>query len=184
MISKIFWLLRALCLKPFMGAFGLKSYIGKPIFLSNMRKIYIGSRVRIYPMARIEVLGDGRISICDNVSIGQCFHLISAHNVIIGKDTTISANVFISDVEHQYSSIDVHIMEQPLMFDKTIIGSNCFIGYGAVIRAGTHLGHQCIVGANAVLKGTYPDYCVIAGNPGKIIKKYSKITRIWEKVIN
>jgi acetyltransferase-like isoleucine patch superfamily enzyme len=175
-------MLRAILLKPFCGQFGLKSYIGKPIFLSNLKNIFIGCKVRIYPMSRIETLANGKITIEDNVSIGQSLHIISGTNVVIGKNTTLSANVFISDVEHQYTAINIHIMEQPLDYQETLIGKNCFIGYGAVLRAGTVLGEQCIVGANAVVKGSFPNHCVLAGNPAKIIKQFNEENGLWEKV--
>ena len=133
-------------------------------------------------MARIEASSSGRVVIDDNVSIGQCFHLIAKEMVVIGRNTTISANVFISDVEHEYRQLGVHIMDQELLVSRTTIGQNSFIGYGAVIRAGTILGEQCIVGANAVVRGRFPDRCVIAGNPARIIKKYNLVTKCWEKI--
>jgi len=173
---------RALCYKPFMLGFGLYSYIGTPIYINGFNKLQFGRKVRIYPNARIEALGKGLICIGDDVSIGQCLHLISAEKVVIGERSTLSANVFITDVDHEYDAIDVHIMDQPLIKTPTIIGPNCFLGYGAVLRAGTRLGKQCIVGANAVVKGDFPDYCVIAGNPAKIIKKYNEVSQLWEKV--
>ena len=182
MLVKLFWMGRALLYKLFFGSLGLFSYIGKPLYLSGFSRINIGSKVRIYPMARIEALIGGAITIEDDVSIGQCLHVISALEVKIGKSSTLSANVFITDVDHEYETIDIHIMNQSLIKSATRIGRNCFIGYGAVIRAGTQLGAQCIVGANSVVKGTFPDYCVIAGNPAKIIKQYNKDTQKWEKV--
>jgi acetyltransferase-like isoleucine patch superfamily enzyme len=53
---------------------------------------------------------------------------------------------------------------------------------GSAIMAGTRLGKQCIVGANSVVKGEFPDYCVIVGAPAKIVKKYNFETQEWEKV--
>lgn len=53
---------------------------------------------------------------------------------------------------------------------------------GAAIQAGTVLGKQCIVGANSVVRGTFPDYCVIAGVPAKIIRKYNAESHSWERV--
>jgi acetyltransferase-like isoleucine patch superfamily enzyme len=181
MLVKFSWMLRAILLKPFIGHFGFKSYLGPPIFISNIHKVFIGSRVRIYPKARIEVLGEGKITVEDNVSIGQSLHLISAKSVFIGRDTTISANVFISDVDHVYSDIDVHIMKQDLSLKDTRIGPNCFLGYGCVILPGTTLGKQNIVGANAVVKGDFPDYCVIVGSPARIVKRYNSATGFWDR---
>ncbi|KOO58206.1 lipopolysaccharide biosynthesis protein [Rheinheimera sp. KL1] len=178
---KIIWMIRALCYKFFFGKFGNLCYMGKPIYLSNIKNVFVGDRVRIYPGARIEVLSDGSIKIGNNVSIGQCLHLISGKQIEIGSNVTVSANVFISDVEHQYENIGVHVMEQPLNRDRVVVGENCFLGYGSVLRAGTVLGAQCVVGANSVVKGIFPDYCVIAGNPAKIIKKYNTVTNTWDR---
>lgn len=182
MIFKIFWIIRALLYKPFFGSFGWPSYIGKPLFLQNSQRIFIGKRVRIFPGSRMEVINqNSSIVFQDNISIGQNLHIISASKMVLGKNTTISANVLITNVDHEFRHINQHVLDQPLLIKETTIGENCFIGYGAVIQAGTILGSQCIVGANAVVRGTFPPYCVIAGVPAKIIKRYDTNTQIWRK---
>ncbi len=187
MIFKIFWILRGIFYKPFFGKFGFPSYIGKPIFIGNFKRIFIGKRVRIFPGARIEVL-DSNSSVVfeENVSIGQNLHIISgeSQNLIIGKNSTLSANVFITNIDHKYSEINKNILKQPLISNNTKIGENCFIGYGVAIQAGTILGKQCIVGANAVVRGTFPDYCVIVGVPARIVKRYDKESCSWKKTNN
>lgn len=138
--------------------------------------------MRIFQGARIEVIGnDASIVFEENISIGQNLHITSATNLIIGKNTTIAENVFITSVEHNYQEVDVHIMEQKNIIKETQIGENCFIGYGAVIQAGTILGRQCIVGANAVVRGTFPNYCVIVGIPARIVKRYDEKSGVWRK---
>ena len=187
MIYKIFWTLRAIFYKPFFKKIGFPSYIGKPTFLLATHKVSLGSKVRIYPMLRMEVVGkNSEIIIQDNVSIGHNFHIISENNdqLLIKKDTTISANVLITNIDHKYQEIDKHILDQPLITNHTQIGENCFIGYGAVIQAGTILGKQCIVGANAVVRGHFPDYSVIVGIPARIIKRYDFDKQIWCKTDN
>ena len=181
---KYLWILRALIYKPFFGKFGFPSYIGKPIFIGNFKRIFIDKKVRIMPNARIEVVDkNSSIVFEDNISIAQNLHIISGGNqeLRISKNTTFSANVFITNVDHEYQDINTHIMEQKLIFNKTFISENCFIGYGAVIQAGTILGKQCIVGSNAVVRGTFPDYCVIVGIPAKIIKRYDEKSAVWKK---
>ncbi len=49
------------------------------------------------------------------------------------------------------------------------IGDNVFIGINATILMGTTIGNDCIIGANSVVKGDFPDGVVIAGNPAKVI---------------
>ena len=72
-------------------------------------------------------------------------------------------------------------MEQPTIELNTKIGENCFIGFGVAIQAGTILGKQCIVGSNSVVRGTFPDYCVIVGAPARIVKRYNPETKLWQK---
>ncbi len=182
MIFKIFWILRGLIYKPFFGKFNFPSYIGKPVFIGNFKRIFINKRVRIFPGARIEVIGnDASIVFEENISIGQNLHITSASQLVISKNTTILESVMITNIDHDYKEIDKHILEQKHIISETRIGENCFIGYGAVIQAGTILGKQCIVGANAVVRGTFPDYCVIVGIPAKIVKRYDEKSGVWKK---
>lgn len=44
------------------------------------------------------------------------------------------------------------------------------MGYGVAIQAGTHLGKHCVVGTHSVVKGNFPDYCVLVGCPARVIK--------------
>ena len=180
---RIIWLIRGLLYKPFFGSFGFFSYIGNPVFLYGTSKIYIGRKVRIYPNVRLEVHGkDSRIEIQYDTRIAQNVHITSGANLIIGKSTTILANSFITNIDHDYSEIGVNILDQKMIIRETIIGENCFIGIGAAIQAGTILGKQCIVGANSVVKGTFEDYTVIVGSPAKVVKKYNFETQKWEKI--
>ncbi|MDE1313011.1 acyltransferase [Vibrio aestuarianus] len=182
MIFKILWMIRGLFYKPFFGAYELPSYIGRPIFIGNFKKIFIGKRVRIFPGARIEVLNDkSSIIFGDNISIGQNIHITSGAELRVGKNTTIAENVFISNIEHHYQDIGVHILDQENLIKETQIGDNCYIGFGAVIQAGTILGKQCIVGSNSVVRGHFPDYSVIVGVPAKVVKRYDKKECVWKK---
>lgn len=182
-IAKIFWGLRALVNAPFFHKLAMPSYYGKPVYISGKRRISIGQRVRIYPGLRMEAIGKGSIDIGDRVSIGQNFHLISKDiRLTIGRDTTISGCVLITNTNHDYREIGKHILAQDTIVKETQIGANCFIGYGAVLQAGTILGEQCVVGANAVVQGVFPPRCVIAGVPGRVIKRYDAAAKQWVNI--
>lgn len=184
-LRKIIWALRLLLRKPFFKKVGKYSYLGPTIALKGIKNITLGEKVRIYPGARMETYNTGEIVIEDNCSIGQNFHVTSSEKkLIIGKGSTILGNTFVTNIDHEYINIGVPILEQPMRVRDTIIGENCFIGFGASIQAGTKLGKQCIVGTNAVVRGEFPDYCVIVGAPARIVKKYNESTGIWEKVKN
>ena len=48
------------------------------------------------------------------------------------------------------------------------IGNDVWIGLGAYIRGGVHLGSGCIVGAKAVVTKDVPPYAVVVGNPARV----------------
>jgi len=180
-MSKIFWFARLFMYSLFFKNIKMPGYLGKPIHLINVKKFKIGKNVRIFPHCRIEVYGEGELEIMSDVSIAQNVHITSAGKLIIMPGTLITANVTITNIDHEYSDIETPILKQPFKVSDTKIGENCFIGTGAMIQAGTILGRHNIVGAHSVVKGEFPDYCVIAGSPAKIIKKYNTETKVWEK---
>lgn len=180
--QKYFWALRAVFFKFRFKKFGWPGYIGRPTYLENTCCAEIGKKVRIFPGLRLEVHSNGQIVIEDNVSIGQNFHITAAKETLtVGSDTTISGNVFITNIDHDYRNIGQHIMDQDMIVRPTRIGRNCFIGYGAAIQAGTILGEHCIVGANSVVRGEFPDKCVIVGAPARIVKVYDEAIQQWFK---
>lgn len=180
---KYVWALRALIYKPFFKNIGGMTYMGKPCFIEGTKGIAIGNKTRIFPGIRMEAIGDGEISIGNNCAIEQNVHITSADSkLIIEDDVTVLANTYITNLDHDYEDVEVSILEQGYKTKNTIIGRGCFIGFGAAIQAGTVLGKHCIVGAHSVVKGTYPDYCVIVGAPGKVIKYFNEKTKKWECV--
>lgn len=179
---KLIWALRAIGYKLILDNIGCMTYIGKPCFIEGGKKIAIGKKTRIFPGIRMEAIGSGEIKIGDNCAIEQNVHIISYDSVLnIGNNTTISANVFISNVDHAYTDISKSVMQQSKIKKETNIGEGCFIGFGAVILPGTTLGKHCIVGANSVIKGEFPDYCVIVGSPGTAVKIYDMEKKQWKK---
>lgn len=180
---KYVWALRALLYKPFFKYVGSMSYIGKPCFIEGCKGISVGKKTRIFPGIRMEAIGTGKISIGNNYAIEQNVHITSADsNLIIEDDVTILANTYITNLDHDYFDIGKSVLNQGYSTSKTEIGKGSFIGFGSAIQAGTILGKHCIIGAHSVVKGVYPDYCVIVGAPAKIIKIYNKNTKKWERV--
>ncbi len=168
--------------KLYWGHIGWWTYIGPPLHLVGARRIAVGARVRIFPGARMEVHGsNSSITIEDNVGIAQSFHITSGGHLVIGKNSTIAAHVSITNIDHTYQIIGKSILDQPFVINETRIGENCFIGMGARIQPGTVLGKQCVVGANSVVRGKFPDYSVIVGAPARIVKKYNSSSGHWEK---
>lgn len=179
---KYIWALRALFYKPFFKHIGSMTYIGKPCFIEGCKGISIGKRTRIFPGVRMEAIGTGEITIGNNCAIEQNVHITSmGSNLVIGDNVTIAANTFITNLDHEYRDISKSVMDQGHILSETVIGEGSFLGYGVAIQAGTKLGKHCVVGTGSVVKGDYPDYSVIVGIPGKVLKQYNTRTKEWER---
>ncbi len=53
---------------------------------------------------------------------------------------------------------------------KCNIAAGVFIGLGAAVLPGIRIGKHAVIGANAVVRQDVPDYAVVAGNPGRVLK--------------
>jgi len=64
----------------------------------------------------------------------------------------------------------VHISPQAALAGNVKVGEGTHIGIGACIIQGITIGKWATIGAGAVIIKDIPDYAVVVGNPGKIIK--------------
>lgn len=137
----------------------------KSSFLSNL----VGLYSRTILLTR---LSGAAIEIGDNVGISGAT-IYARSRIVIGSNTNIGGNVKILD--NDFHPVDP---KERLEDNKNAIGTlpvyigeNCFIGCNVLILKGSKIGNNCVVGAGAVVSGSFEDNCVIAGNPAKIIKR-------------
>lgn len=87
--------------------------------------------------------------------------------IYIGKNVWIAPNVGIITANHDLTDPDKHSEGKPV-----IISDRCWIGMNSVILPGVILGENTVVGAGSIVTKSFPDgYCVIAGNPARLIKR-------------
>ena len=93
---------------------------------------------------------------------------------IVNPDTKIGEHCIINSgsvVEHDCVINDfVHISPNASLAGGVIVGEGSQIGIGATIIQGIKIGKQVTIGAGTVVISDVPDYSVIVGNPGRIIK--------------
>lgn len=166
---------------------GKHSIVQAPLFWTP-ECIEIGNDVLIWPGCRIEGITEHAgsifspsIVIGDHVNFQQGCHITCAGELIIGAGTSLLYGTLVTDIDHAYEAVGISVAMQALIVRRTRIGRDCFVGAGARIQAGTILGDHCIVGTNAVVRGTFPNHCVIVGVPARIVKRFDIASGIWRK---
>jgi acetyltransferase-like isoleucine patch superfamily enzyme len=80
--------------------------------------------------------------------------------------------VYITDQNHSYVDPDQPIGTQIPVEAAVRIGSGSWLGANVVILPGTVLGDHVVVAAGAVVRGEFPDHCVVAGVPARIVRRF------------
>lgn len=111
---------------------------------------------------------------------------IGLHNTIIGPVTIgnhviIGQCVTVSALNHTYYDVNELIDKQKVSTKEIKISDDVWIGANAVITQGINVGKHVVIGAGSVVTKDIPDYCVVAGNPAKIIKQYDFAENKWIK---
>jgi len=89
--------------------------------------------------------------------------------IYIGDYSQISSNVGIITANHDIYDTRKHEVK------SVVIGKYCWIGMNSMILPGVELGDFTIVGAGSVVTKSFSEgYCIIAGNPARVIKKIDK----------
>ena len=152
---------------------------GVRFLLRDPGSFQMGAHSRICRDCKI-VINGGDLTLGEHVTVGEkaIFNVFS--DVVIADNVLMADKINFITNEHGYKDINVPINASPETARPIFIGSDSWIGINATILAGTTIGKHCVIGANSVVKGSYPDYCVIAGCPARIVKKYDADTGRWQ----
>jgi maltose O-acetyltransferase len=118
---------------------------------------------------------------CDfgkNIHLGKRVYMnfncciLDCANVYIGDNTLLGPYVQVYSVTHP---VDHETRNNYVMWGKEVrIGSNVWIGGGAIICPGVTIGDNSTIGAGSVVTKDIPANCVAVGNPCKVIKYLNK----------
>lgn len=168
--------------------------IRRPIYVRGKKYFKYGEGFTTGYNCRIEMFDTGKgknkkLSIGKNCKIGDYVHIAVGEEVIIGDNVLIGSKVLISDLNHGnytggeiQSNPNIPPDNRSINTNPVSIGNNVWIGDNVCILQGVRVGQGCVIGANSLLNRDIPDYTIAAGSPAKVIKKYNKELKIWERV--
>ncbi len=119
--------------------------------IQRLRGVKIGKNCHFSSYVQLDLIYPHLVSIGDNVTFGS--------NVIIFAHTNPAANLFLKKGEFPRKVAEVKIKSGAVLFP------------GSIVTAGVTIGENSIISVGSVVTKDVPDYCVVVGNPGRVIKK-------------
>lgn len=150
---------------------------GAPITLRNLidqKILRINGSVPWPVHKNSRVTGKQWITIGEHTAPGASFGCYIFANkdspIYVGDYTTLAPNVCIAGFNHNIFNIHEYNSKGGVK-----IGNYCWLGMNSAVLSGVVIGDHTVVAANSVVTKSFPDgYCVLAGNPAKIVKMIDK----------
>jgi acetyltransferase-like isoleucine patch superfamily enzyme len=106
--------------------------------------------------------GCSRLVVGRYCSIGDGVEFVLGGNHRVERVTTYPMSMLygrLAAADHTWSRGDI------------IVGSDVWIGLGAVVLSGLKIGHGAVVGAHTLVTRDVDPYCVVVGNPAKPLRQ-------------
>ncbi len=167
------------------GSFGSGSCLAFPLgAVFGQRWIHIGNDTLIGPAVSLsagmvpgqKMVSDPVVSVGDRCMIGRGSHIVGHFSIEIGDDVHTGPYVYITDQNHGYEDPSEVVHSQWPNDVPVVIGDGSWLGTGVVVLPGTRMGRNVVVGAGSVVRGSFPDHCVIAGVPARVVRRYTPET--------
>ncbi len=161
-------------------------FIRMPVYLRGKKSLSGCAGLTTGRYCRFDLDGSKKtLFVGDNCEFGDMTHIVAHEKVEIGSNVLIASKCFISDTNHgkykgdNQDNPDIPPNQRKLVSIPVKIGSNVWIGENVVILAGSEIGDGCVIGANSVVSGFFDKYTIIAGVPGKCIKRWHADEKKW-----
>lgn len=137
-----------------------------------IQKIFGFNRSAYWPVHHSSVVSNPRnilIGIGTSPGMSPGCYIQGIGKIYIGDYSILAPNVGIISANHEIYNHKLH------KIGVVRIGDYCWIGMNSVILPNVEIGDFTVVAAGSVVKDSFSSgYCVVAGNPAKIIKHLDK----------
>jgi len=124
---------------------------GFAVQMQKARGVKIGTNCHFCPYVQIDLVYPQLVNIGNNVTVGT--------NVMIFAHMNPTANLFFKNGAY------------PRKVEPVTIKDGAVLTPGSIIMAGVTVGENSIVSPGSVVTQDVPDYCVVVGNPARVVKK-------------
>lgn len=175
-LSIVLWILRKFCVRyiPFLRIIYKTESNQSPITFSMwfMQKVLGFNRQAYWPVHfTSRIIGPKNVYVGIDAAPGispNCY-IQAVGKIYIDDYAQIAPHVTLISSNHFLFDIRKHVK------DSIRIGKYCSIGSNSVVLPGVELGDFTYVSAGSIVKDSFPEgYCVIGGNPAKLIMKFDE----------
>lgn len=161
-------------------------------------RAHIGKGLRLYGPGP-SIMGDGHIEIGDHVEIGSPCSMVvgfggplqahlrigdqvrigayntfcAARGITIGKHCRTAPFVSVYDTDLHPRDAELgrvdYVEPDSVESAPIVIEDDVWLGIGAIVLKGVHIGRGAIIGAGAVVTRDVPAHAIAAGNPARVI---------------
>lgn len=101
--------------------------------------------------------------------------LVDDTHIYVGDHTLFGPNVILVTASHP---ILPALREKGLQFNLPVrIGSNCWLGAGAIVLPGVSVGDNSVIGAGSVVTADVPANVIAVGNPCRVLREIGERDR-------
>ncbi|MDL2243544.1 acyltransferase [Bacteroidales bacterium OttesenSCG-928-J19] len=137
-------------------------------FLNLKGKLTLNGSFQIGRGCRFNIGENGHVILGRNSFVNPNTTFIIMHKLVIGDNCSISWNCQFLDEDFH----EINYSGKKESENSIIIGNNVWIGCNVKIYKGTVIPDNCVIASDSVVKGIFhEEYTLIAGTPGKVIKK-------------
>jgi acetyltransferase-like isoleucine patch superfamily enzyme len=141
-----------------------------PCHVYGRPRLELGEHCRLGRDCFFETVGEGRITLGEEVIVNAGCFMVSYAAIRIGANTLIGEYVSIRDANHG-TAPDRLIRMQEHSSAPIVIGEDVWIGRGAMVLGGVTIGDGAVVAANSVVTKDVPPMTIVGGIPAKPIKE-------------
>jgi len=124
---------------------------GFAIRMQKARGVKIGDGCHFCPYVQIDLVYPQLVHIEDSVTLGA--------NTMIFAHMNPTANLFFKNGPYPRKVVQVTIKKGAVLTP------------GSIVMAGVTIGENSIISPGSVVSQDVPDYCVVVGNPARVVKK-------------
>lgn len=108
------------------------------------------------------------IRIGKNTTVGYNTLIFASERIEVGDDCLIAPFVYLVDSNHQMERAE-KINTQPNQSAPIVIEDDVWIGAGAKVLAGVHVGQGAVIAAGALVRQDVGAYEIVGGIPARVI---------------